>query len=117
MKKLKYIGKLQRKVLYALLEKPSTRVGIIENTGLTPNDVDIALKSLIYKEYVCREGINFKIKDEDENTIQPTAGSDTVCVVPADRSLFVWDIPQRQGDLQPAIGDQGEERADNLSAN
>lgn len=117
MKKLKYIGKLQRKVLYSLLEKPSTRVGIIEMTGLDKNKVDVALKSLVFKELVCREGINFKINDSNENTTEPTAATDAVCDAPVDRPKFIWDIPEGQGDLQPSVGTQGEKRADHVPAN
>lgn len=97
-KGFRYIGKLQSKVLSALLDKPLTRIAIIEKTKMSSNNVSEGLKGLMLKGYVEKEGITFKAveiqKIEDKPLTKKPNGSSTPYNGLLRCSSYSWALDQ-----------------------
>lgn len=87
---LRYIGKTQKKVLWAMTDSPMTRNGLIEKTRMKNQVVQSALKGLLYKGYIERHGHFFRItnlKNDAESNLSTVGGNGNV-----DRFPYPWDI-------------------------
>lgn len=90
---MRYIGKSQRRILLAMLDKPMTRLGLMDKTKLRDSIVQSALKGLLLKGYVTRDGHHFRITNIiDEKQITDNADPSYDSTPAAVNVPYSWDI-------------------------